>query len=56
MLLHKEIKMIALSSNDDKRIQSIYSLETYAFRIKKDLIRKKEKINYNNIIKKYKNA
>ena len=52
----KDINKIALSSNDDKRIQSIDSIETYAYGTSKDLIRKKEKIKFNNIIKQYKNA
>ena len=50
----KEIKKIALTSNDDKRIKSINSIETYAYRTSKDLIRKKEKNKRNNIINQYK--
>ena len=42
--------MIALSSNDDKRIQSIDSIETYTYRINKDLVCKKEKIKSNIIM------
>ena len=46
----EEINMIALSSNDDKRIQSIDSIETYTYRINKDLVCKKEKIKSNIIM------
>ena len=38
----KEINNIALSSNDDKKIQSIDSIETYAYGMSKDLVCKKE--------------
>ena len=34
----EEINKIALSSNDDKRIQSIDSIETYAHGMNKDLL------------------
>ena len=47
---------IALSSNDDKRIQSIDSTETYAYSTNKDLVCKKEEIKCKNIIKQYKNG
>ena len=40
---------IALSANDEKRIQSIDSKETYVYGISKDLVCKKEEIKYNNI-------
>ena len=50
----QEINKIPLSSNDNKRIQSIDLLETYETR--RDLISKKEKIKRNNIIKQYKNT
>ena len=40
---------MALSSNDDKIIQSIDSIETYPYGMSKDLICKKEKIKCNNI-------
>ena len=48
-----EINKIALSLNDDQRIQSINSIETYAHGTSKDLLCKKEKIKCNNIIKQY---
>ena len=41
---------ITFSSNDDKRIQSIDSKETYAFGTRKYLICKKEKIKCDDII------
>ena len=52
----EKINKIALISNDDKRMQSIDSIETYAYRTSKDLICKKEKKKSNNIIKEYKNV
>ena len=50
-LLKKLMKKIALSSNDDKRMQSIELVETYAYRTSKDLINEKEEIKCNSIIK-----
>ena len=47
---------IAWSSDDDKRMQSIDSTETYVYRMNKNLVCKKEEIKYNNIVKQYKNA
>ena len=47
---------ITLSSNDDKRTQSIDSIETYAHGMSKDLIWKKEKIKPIGIIKHYKHV
>ena len=47
----EEINKIALSSNDDKRIQSINSIETYAYVTGKDLVSEKEEIKCINIIK-----
>ena len=44
----KEINKIALSSNDDKRIQWVDSIETYAHGTSKDLVCKKEKIKRKN--------
>ena len=51
----EEINKIALSSNDDKRMQSIDSMETYVDRTSKDLVSGKEKIKCINITKGYKN-
>ena len=41
----REIRKIALSSNDDERMQSIDSMEAYAHGMSKDLIWKKEELN-----------
>ena len=40
----EEINKIALSSNDDKRMQSIDSIETYTFGTSKDLVSDKEDV------------
>ena len=45
---------IALSSNDDERMQSPDSIETDAYGMRKDLVSEKEEIKNNNIIKQYK--
>ena len=50
----EEINKIALGPNDDKRIQSIDLIETYAYRTSKDLISEKKEIKCNNIITLYK--
>ena len=50
----EEIKMTALSSNDDKRMQSIDSIQTYAYETSKDLVSDKDEIKCNNIVKQYK--
>ena len=51
----KEIDKITLIWNDDKRIQSIDSIETYACGTSKDVVSQKEVIKFNNIMKRYKN-
>ena len=51
----EEISKIALSSNDDIRMQSIDSIETYAYGTSKDLVSEKEEIKCGNIIKRCKN-
>ena len=38
----KEINNIALDSNYDNRMESIDSIETYAYRMSKDLVSEKE--------------
>ena len=38
------LKKFALSANDDKRMQSIDSVETYAYGASKNLVCKKEEI------------
>ena len=47
----EEINKISFSSNDDKRTQSIDSIETYAYGTSKDLVSKEEGIKCNNITK-----
>ena len=41
----EEINKIALSSNDDKRMQSIDSIETYAYGTSKNLVSEKKRLN-----------
>ena len=50
----EEINKIALSSNNDKRMESIFSTETYAYGTSKDLLSKKQEIKWSNIIIRYK--
>ena len=50
----EEISKIVLSSNEEKRMQSIDFMETYAYGMSKDLISEKEEIKCNGIIKGYK--
>ena len=50
----EEISKIALSSNDDKGMQSIDSIETYAYGTSKDLVSDKEEIKCISIMKRYK--
>ena len=50
------INKIALTSNDDKRMQSIDLIDTYAYRTSKDRICKKEKTKRINITKQYENV
>ena len=49
----EKINKIYLNLNDDKIIQSIDSIETYAYGTRKDLVSKTEEIKCNNIIKRY---
>ena len=51
----EKISKIALRSNDDKRMQSIDSIEIYAYGKWKNLISEKEEIKCKKIIKRYKN-
>ena len=51
----RDIRKIALTSNDDRRMQSIDSIEKNAHGRSKDLIWKKERIERINLIKHYKN-
>ena len=50
----EEINKISVTSYDDKRMQSIDSIETYAYGTRKDLISEKEETKCNNKIKRYK--
>ena len=52
----EEINKIALSSNDDKIMQTIDSIETYIYEINRNLVCKREEIKCYNIIKQYKNV
>ena len=52
----EEVNKIALGLNNNKRIQSVDSIETYAHGMNKDLICKKEKIKRICMIKRYKNV
>ena len=51
----EEINKIALSSNDDERIQSIDLIEIYAYGTSKHLVSEKELIKCDTIINRYKN-
>ena len=46
--LTEEINKIALSSNNDKRIQSIDLIESYVYGASKDLVSDKKEIKCNN--------
>ena len=50
----KEMTRVALSSNNDKRMQWIDSIETEAYGTSKTLVSEKKEIKCNNIIKRYK--
>ena len=54
--LEMKSMMFLLSSNDDKIMQSIDLIETYAYGTSKDLVSEKEEIKCNNIVKQYKNV
>ena len=56
IIFTKQINKIAFSSNDDKRMQSIDSIETNAYETNKDLVSQKEMIKCNDIIKQYRNG
>ena len=51
----EEINNIVVISNDDKRMQTIDSIETNAYGTSKDLLSEKEEIRFKNIIKRCKN-
>lgn len=46
----KKLERLHLSANDDKRIQSIESIETYTYETNKYIIYKNEEIKNSNII------
>ena len=50
----EETNTTVLSSNDDKRIQSIDFVETYPYEMSKDLVSEREKIKCNSIMKQFK--
>ena len=50
----EEINKINLISNDNKRTQSIDSIERYAYGKSKNLVSEKEEIKCNNTIKQHK--
>ena len=47
-------RILSLSSNDNKRMESIDSKETYVYGTRKDLASEKEETKYNNLTKWYK--
>ena len=51
----EEINKITLNARNNRRIQSIDSIERYAYVRSEGLVCKKEKIKCNNLIKQYKN-
>ena len=53
MMFTEKANENTLSSNDDKRMQSIYSIKTYG--ATKDLVSENEEIKCNIVIKRYKN-
>ena len=52
----EEINKMALRPNDDKRIQSIDSIEIYAHGTSEDLVWKKGETKCKNVVKPYKNV
>ena len=54
-LLTEDVNRVASSTNGNKRIQWIDSIETYTNETSKNLVFEKEKIKCSNIIKQYKN-
>ena len=54
MFLLKKINKMALSSDDDKIMQSIYFIETYAYGTGKGLVSEKEEIKCKKLIKQHK--
>ena len=52
----EKINEITLSSNDDKRMQSFDSIETYAYGMNKNMVCEDEEIKCNNVTNQYKNV
>ena len=50
MIFTEEINKIALSSNNNKRMQSIDLIETNVYKTSKDIVSEKEENKCNNII------
>ena len=50
----EDINKISISPNDDKRVKSFDSIETYAYGASKVIINKKEEIGCSNSVKRYK--
>ena len=50
----EEINARVLTSNDDKIMQSIDSIEKYLYGTSKDVVSEKDKVKCNSIIKRYK--
>ena len=50
----EDINKISISPNDDKRVKSFDSIETYAYGASKVIISKKEEIRCSNSVKRYK--
>ena len=48
--------VIALSSSDDNKMQSIDSIKTYTYQMNKNLVHEKEEIKSDITIKQYKNV
>ena len=55
LVFTEEINKIVLSSNDEERMQSINSVETYAYGTNQELASEKEDIKWSNIVKLYQN-
>ena len=47
--------MVTFSANDDKKMQSTDSQETYTYGTNNNLVSKEGEIKCNNVIKQYKN-
>ena len=50
----EEINTRVLTSNDDKIMQSIDSIEKYLYGTSKDVVSEKEKVKCNSMMKRYK--